>query len=547
MNDQTNNTREVTTSSSTLEIREMLQKCNKKLSDVPLSELISEPGRFRHFSSGIDGLLLDYSRVHIDRETLELLFLLARKRGVSEARDGLFRGESVNFTEHRPAMHMALRSRELGQHLPAGEFEAMEQAMEQMLLLAESLHRGVLPSDGQTRVRNILHVGIGGSMLGTRLLCEALCANGDDVPDVHFLGSVDAHHRESLLPDLSPAETVVVLASKSFTTTDTLMHGQRILDWLSQGLGQKAAYERAFAVTCDRERALSLGVPGSQILHLPEWVGGRYSLWSPVSLAAAAVMGPDTFRQLLRGAAAMDRHFLESAAQDNLPLLMGLLGFWHRNICGYGCWGVIPYDQRLRLLPAHLQQLIMESNGKTVNAQGQPVRDATAPLVFGECGTDAQHSLFQALHQGFDRVPLNLVGVIRAAHADSEAHAELLANFLAQATALATGRTIDETRQQVSAGEALTPELLAHRSFEGNRPSELLLLDDLGAVNLGKLLALYEHKVFVESVIWGVNAFDQWGVELGKTLAPAIRHSLEEGGCETASLEGLLDYIRQRG
>jgi glucose-6-phosphate isomerase len=390
-------------------------------------------------------------------------------------------------------------------------------------------------------------VGIGGSLLGTQLLCEAIGKTGSNVPTVHFLGSVDAHAREQLLPTLEPRETVVVLVSKSFTTTDTLMHSDCLRQWLTNELGQQAASERIFAVTSAHDRAIDAGVHPDQILYLPQWVGGRYSLWSPVSLAAAAVSGPDAFMELLRGAAEMDRHFNEAKLEQNLPVVLGLLGVWHRNICGYPCWGVIPYDRRLRLLPAHLSQLIMESNGKTVGIDGKPVCEATAPVVFGECGTDAQHSLFQAMHQGYDKIPLHFVGVIRPGHQDRAAQAELLANLLAQATALASGRTKDETREQAGmANGSDSDEMLAHRSFEGNRPSDLLLLDDLSPVNLGKLLALYEHKVFVESIIWGINAFDQWGVELGKSLAPGIRESLEGGQDSSPGLTGLLDYIRQR-
>ncbi len=533
------------TDPSGVKIFEMLQKYNKTRAEMPLSKLVSEPGRFKRYSRGIDGLLLDYSRVQVDREVMELLLQLARERGVEQAREQLFGGDPVNLSEDRPAMHMALRTRELRQRLPHGDAEAMEQAMQQMLHLAGILHRGELPADQQVRIRNIVHVGIGGSLLGTRLLCDALATSGSSAPTVHFLGSVDAHPRERLTAALSPEETVVILVSKSFTTADTLMHGVRMRQWLEQGIGKRAARERMFAVTGDRSRVTD--IPEDQILFLPEWVGGRYSLWSPVSLAAVALAGPDAFRDLLQGAAEMDRHFLATDLADNLPVLLGLLGVWHRNVCGFSSWGVIPYDHRLRLLPAHLQQLVMESTGKSVGSDGRPLEIATAPLVFGACGTDAQHSLFQAMHQGSDRIPLHLVGVIRPDHEDREAHAELLANLLAQAAALATGRTAEQTRAQITLEDSVvSDEVLAQRVFAGNRPSELLLLDDLSPANLGKLLALYEHKVFVESVIWGVNAFDQWGVELGKSLAPEIRRSLEGGESTVSGLGGLLDHIRAR-
>jgi len=529
------------------EVLRLLQKYNRKIAAVPLSQLLARPGRFEAFSRAADGVLLDFSRVHLDDEGLGLLVGLAERSGLQEAIVRLFRAREVNVTEGRPAMHMALRTRELGKYLPAQEVAAMEEAMGRMLSMADALHRGELPDAGG-RVRHLLHVGIGGSLLGTQLLCEALGAGRGQGPEVHFLGSVDAHFRESLLPRLDPAETAVVLVSKSFSTPDTLMHGERIRQWLWDGLGGQAAAGRLFAVTAARARAAGFGVPAEQVLHLPEWVGGRYSLWSPVSLSAAAQAGPDAFRELLSGAETMDRHFLAAEPRDNLPVLMGLLGVWHRNVCGYPCWGVIPYDQRLRLLPAHLQQLVMESTGKSVSLEGERLEHATAPVVFGECGTDAQHSLFQAMHQGTDRVPLNLVGVIRPHHGDRAAHAELLANMLAQATALATGRGSEQTRSELEAGGIeVSDAMLAHRSFEGDRPTEILLLDDLSPANLGKLLALYEQKVYVESVIWRVNAFDQWGVELGKSLAPGIRGALESGAeSGQPGLEGLLGYIRAR-
>jgi glucose-6-phosphate isomerase len=535
------------TAQSRQDVLRLLYKNNKKTAHIPLGDWIRNPGRFAAFSSGHEGVLLDFSRVHLDEAALAGLFELARASGVEADRKRLFSGAPVNITEHRPAMHMALRGAEALQAVPAEDARRVRDTQLRMRQLASQLHAGRLPADSRQQISDVVHVGIGGSLLGPRLLCEALPPGGPGTPRVHFLGSVDAGPREQLLPLLKQESTVIVLASKSFTTPDTLMHGERLMSWLRQGLGKEGASRRVFAVSANAERAARFGVPPEQVLYLPEWVGGRYSLWSAVSLAAAAQSGPDAFEALLAGAAGMDRHFQDAALEDNLPVLLGLLGVWHRNICGYPAWGVIPYDQRLRLLPAHLQQLIMESNGKSVSRAGDPAELATAPLVFGECGTEAQHSLFQALHQGTDRVPLHFVGIVKPAHTDRAAHLELLANMLAQATALASGRSADETPGCAGAGSEDQAGLLPHRTFAGNRPSELLLLDDLDPQRLGALLALYEHKVFVESVIWDVNAFDQWGVELGKTLAPGIRKALAGAAEPDASLTGVLDYIRSRG
>lgn len=526
------------------EILALLQKSNKRLLAQHLSDLLAEPGRFNRYSRQLPGLLLDFTRVRIDDEAQQLLLQLAAAAGVESHRDALFAGQAVNVTEQRPALHMALRSPDVLQQVGGTEAARVSAAMQQMLDMAGHLHGGSLP-DGGGPVHDIVHVGIGGSLLGTQLLSEALAAPNTS-PRLHFLGSVDAHHREALLHSLNPATTLVVLVSKSFTTGDTLLHGLRLRAWLQQALGEQGARQRLYAVTSQVQRAEAFGIDTGQMLYFSDWVGGRYSLWSPVSLSAAAQIGPQRFRELLDGAAQMDTHFRKAPLADNWPVLLALNTIWHRNVCDFRAWGVMPYDQRLRLLPAYLQQLVMESNGKSVTVDGQPVSVATSPVVFGETGTEAQHSVFQALHQGSDIVPLNFVGVLNPEHDDREAHDELLANLLAQLTALATGRSSADTLKELGADQQ---GLLPHRSFAGNRPSELLLLERLDARSLGMLLALYEHKVFVESVLWGINAFDQWGVELGKTLAPAIQEALAAGSSEgsSSSLGPLLEHIaRQR-
>ncbi len=525
----------------------MLQKNNKYLLRTPLAQLLKQAGRFEAFSRKTGGILLDFSRVQIDQEAFGLLLDLADRRDLAAHVTRLFSGEAVNMTKHRPALHMALRSPRLLSGVSPEDSAKTRQAMERMFEIAETLHAGRHPGEQGANIRHIVHVGIGGSALGTRLICDALPVPENNRLQVHFLGSIDAHQRQELLGRIDPAETVVVLVSKSFTTGDTLLHGKRLRHWLERKLGAEAARQRLFAVTSRTEVAEAAGIVPQQIMYLPEWVGGRYSLWSPVSLSAAALAGPEPFGEMLDGAAVMDQHFISEPHASNLPVIMGLLGVWHRNVCGYSAWGVIPYDHRLRLLPAHLQQLIMESNGKRVTAQGEPVSGGTAPAVFGGPGTDAQHSLFQAFHQGTDTVPLNIVAVIRPCHDDFEAHSELLANMLAQVTALAAGRSDEETREWMQAsGETDIDTLAPHRAFPGNRPSELLILDELTPAILGQLLALYEHKVFVESVLWRINAFDQWGVELGKSMIGDIKDSLQTGQTTRVDLSGILDHIRQR-
>lgn len=514
----------------------MLRKYNIKPEQKTLSERLAEPDRFKSFSAQTGDLLLDFSRTGMDRQTLRQLLEVAEQSGLEDARERLFDAESINFTEGRPALHMAMRSDSVLEKLDPDTVQRVTENRQRMFEFASAFAAGHLPGRTDQPVRHIIHIGIGGSVLGPRLLIEAL--GKSDTPRVHFLSSVDAHLRTDLLASLDPTETAVVIATKSFTTGETLLHGRRVLDWMEQSLGRQAALRRSFAISANPEAVGKFGISEENTLYLPEWVGGRYSLWSAVSLAAAAVMGEGGFAEFLRGGADMDRHFQDAPLAENLPVLMALTGIWHRNICDYPTQAVIPYDYRLRSLHSYLQQLVMESNGKSIDSQGARVSYETSPALFGEPGTDAQHSLFQMFHQGSDIVPLSFIGVINPDHDDTEAHAALLANLLAQATALATG----------TAGLGQEVED-THKQMPGERPSEVILMDRLSPYSMGQLLALYEHKVFVESVIWDINAFDQFGVELGKVVAKTIQPALEDsskGVPESYGLDGMLEYIRSK-
>ena len=520
----------------------MLQKYNINPVQKPLSERLSEPNRFKNFSASAGNILLDFSRTGMGKQALAQLLNLVEQSGVDKARQRLFDGENINFTENRPALHMAMRSDGVLNKLDPETVARVKETRERMFGFASAFAAGHLPENAQQPVRHIIHIGIGGSVLGPRLLIEALgkkLSPSNSSPQVHFLSSIDAHLRSDLLASLNPAETAVIVATKSFTTGETLLHARRVLDWMEAALGRKAALQRLFAVSGNQQAVEAFGVSEENTLYLPDWVGGRYSIWSAVSLAAAAVMGEGGFSEFLRGAAEMDQHFQTAAVAENLPVLMALTGIWHRNICGFPAQAVIPYDYRLRSLPAYLQQLVMESNGKSIDSQGRHVNYATSPVLFGEPGTDAQHSLFQMFHQGTDIVPMSFIGVIRPDHEDREAHAGLLANMLAQATALATGTA--------GLGNEV-PDI--HRQMPGERPSEIILLDKLNPYSLGQLLALYEHKVFVESVIWDINPFDQFGVELGKVVAKTSQPALEsesESVPANYGLDAMLDYIRSKG
>ena len=542
----------ITQSGQATELLALLQKCNKH--GTSLSErLYTDSDRFSVLSRAIGGLLVDFSRTRIGDEEFSALVELAVASGVEEERSRLFSGEKINFTENRAVLHPLWREQNFSDLLPAPEAANLTAAVKRMGEIAAALHTGRLPEDrSETRIRHLVHIGIGGSLLGPRLLCEAFPPSGE-CPRIHFLSSVDALDRERLLARIDPKETAVMLVSKSFTTSEVLLHANRIRQWQLESLEQAEADQRLFAVTAAVDKAGNFGVPANHILQMGTWTGGRFSVWSPVGVTAAVAMGPDGFDEFLRGGASMDRHFREAPLADNLPVILGMLAVWHRNICGYGVHGVVPYDSRLQGLPGWLQQVEMESNGKSVDIKGEPVSMDTSPVVMGDCGTDAQHALFQAFHQGTGIVPLDFIGVVNPDHDDLEAQQQLLSHMLAQSTALAVGRDQEQVRESmISQGvpEAEIEALLPHRVMPGNRPSIVILLDRLTPENLGKLMALYEHMVFVESVIWKINAFDQWGVELGKILASAIQPAIAGESArlpdDIPGLDGLVSYIRSQ-
>jgi glucose-6-phosphate isomerase len=495
---------------------------------------------------------VDFSRTSINSECFDSLVRLAESCGIDEMRGRMYAGERINFTEDRAVLHPVWRERNFSDLLPASEAELLGEATVRLREIAHALNQGYLPgAQGQGRIRHLVHIGIGGSLLGPRLLCEAFPLAGN-CPQVHFLSSVDALDRERLLEQIDPRETAVMLVSKSFTTSEVLAHARRIRQWQSESLNREESDQRLFAVTAEAEKATQFGVPAGHVLQMGTWTGGRFSVWSPVGVTAAITMGAAAFEQFLAGGASMDRHFRDTPLRENLPVILALLSVWHRNICSYDVHGLVPYDGRLKGLPGWLQQVEMESNGKSVDTDGQPVSMQTSPVVMGDTGTDAQHALFQAFHQGTCVVPLDFIGVVKPDHGDLEAQQALLSHMLAQATALAVGRDPDQAaammRDQGVAEEDLAA-LLPHRVMPGNRPSIVMLLDELSPANLGRLMALYEHKVFVESIIWQINAFDQWGVELGKSLADAIQPALADDSCvlpaDIPGLEGLVSHIRK--
>ncbi len=492
----------------------------------------SEPDRCDALTYTAAGLELDLSKQPWSRGDLDILLDLARASGVEAARDHLFAGDIVNASEGRPALHMALRAPDGADRRAGGEpvSDLIEATRHMMRAFTIGVRNGIIRGVTGKPFRSIIHIGIGGSDLGPRLIWEALKPLAPQI-DLRFVANVDPAELAQALVGLDPAETLVVTVSKTFTTQETLTNASAARAWLRAALGP-ASDAHLVAVSASPEKALAFGVPVSQVFGFWDWVGGRYSIWSAVGLSCAIGLGYEAFEAMLAGAHAMDQHFQSAPIEVNAPVLLALAHVFNRNSLGRPIRAVVPYAQRLRLFAAFLQQLEMESNGKRVTANGAPVVHQTAASVFGDAGTNGQHAFFQLLHQGTDIIPVDIIAVRTGSEGDASAQTILLANAIAQAEALMVGRTEADVRAElVAAGrsptqiEALAPQ----RTFPGNRPSSFLVLERLDPARLGALIALYEHKTFVEGVLWGINSFDQWGVELGKSLATQVLGELRGG------------------
>jgi len=472
------------------------------------------------------GWTLDYSKHLVDRDTTALLLDLARASGLAERIEAMFSGERINATEDRAVLHTALRApRGAGVIVDGRDVTlAVHDVLERVIAFADAVRSGRHVGHTGLPITHVVNLGIGGSDLGPRMVCEALRGVCERGIDVRFVANVDPTDLAEALRGLDPARTLFVVCSKTFTTLETLSNARAARRWCVEGLGDEAAVARHFAaVSTNLEAVAEFGIAPENVFGFWDWVGGRYSLWSAVGLAIALGAGGDAFRALLAGGRAMDAHFREAPLEENLPVLLALLGVWYRDLLGAQSAAVLPYDQYLARLPEFLQQLDMESNGKRVRLDGSAVTRPTGPIVWGQIGTNGQHAFFQLLHQGTALVPCDFVGFLESVNPDGARHTQLVANLLAQSEALAFGRTPEEV-----AAEGVDAELVPHRTFPGNRPSSLLVADRLSPERLGALLALYEHKVFVQGVVWGIDSFDQWGVELGKVLAKRIAAELED-------------------
>ncbi|GGA73460.1 glucose-6-phosphate isomerase [Nitratireductor aestuarii] len=510
----------------------------------------ADPERFATFSASLDDLTLDFSKTAVSEETLQLLGDLADAAGVSERRDAMFAGDPINGTEKRAVLHTALRNSS-GPVIHAGHdvMPDVEAVLAAMGAFAEKIRSGELTGATGKRFTDVVNIGIGGSDLGPCMATLAL-APYHDGPACHYVSNVDAAHIADTLRKLDPETTLFIVASKTFTTIETMTNAETARQWIIGKLGEAAVGAHFAAVSTALDKVAAFGIDADRVFGFWDWVGGRYSMWSAIGLPIMIAVGPENFRLMLDGAADMDQHFREAPLRQNLPILLGLVGFWHRAICAYPSRAVIPYDQRLARLPAYLQQLDMESNGKRVKLDGSPVVTPTGPIVWGEPGTNGQHAFFQLLHQGTDVIPVEFIVAAQGHEPELKQHHDLLvANCLAQSEALMKGRTLEEAKAQLlSKGmDAAEVEKLApHRVFPGNRPSITILYRMLDPYALGRLIALYEHRVFVEAALFGINAFDQWGVELGKELAtellPVVEGTKDSSGRD-ASTAGLVSRV----
>jgi len=506
-----------------------LERHRREVEGLHLRELFArDPKRGERMAVEACGLYLDYSKNRITGETLGLLVALAEASGLRERIEAMFRGAPLNATEGRAVLHVALRAPR-GERIEVDGRDVVAQVhaeLDRVLGFAARVRAGACAGHTGRRIRNVVNLGIGGSDLGPSMAYEALRSYSDRDLRVRFVSNLDATDFAEAVRDLDPAETLFIVCSKTFTTQETLANARTARGWCLARLSDEAAVARHFAaVSADPGRVAAFGIDPENRFELWDWVGGRFSLDSAVGLALAIGIGPERFRELLAGMRAMDEHFRRVPFERNLPVLMGMLGVWYASFLSAESRAVLPYDRYLWRFPAFLQQLEMESNGKSVGLDGTAVAWPTAPVVWGEPGTNGQHAFFQLLHQGTRLVPCDFIGFCRSRNPIGDHHDLLMANLLAQTRALAFGKT----REEVLA-EGVPEALASHRSFPGNRPSTTILADELTPACLGSLVALYEHEVFVQGVLWGVNSFDQFGVELGKQLAARIAPQLAGEG-----------------
>ncbi len=514
----------------------------------------AEPGRFSAFSLRWQDFLVDFSKNRITDKTLKLLCELAQQVDLAAYIEAMFRGDKINRTEGRAVLHTALRNRSSSPVFVDGEdvMPQVRRVQEQIRTFVTAVHSGEWRGFTGKPIRHVVNLGIGGSDLGPLMVTEALKHYRHPNIEVRFVSNIDATHLLEALRGLDPAETLFIVASKTFTTQETLTNAHSAKDWLLDELRDPASVARHFvALSTNREAVVQFGIDPANMFEFWDWVGGRYSLWSAIGLSIALAVGMDRFEELLDGAYAMDEHFRSTPFDRNLPVILALLGVWYNNFFGAETHAVLPYDQYLSRFPAYLQQGDMESNGKRVRIDGSVVDYSTGPIIWGEPGTNGQHAFYQLIHQGTKLIPCDFLAAAQPLNALGDHHPKLLSNFFAQTEALMKGKTAAEARselEQSGLDPAEVEGLLPHKIFPGNRPTNSILFKRLTPYNLGALIALYEHKIFVQGVVWGVNSFDQWGVELGKQLAKTILPELTGDtpvNSHDSSTNGLIDTFKK--
>jgi glucose-6-phosphate isomerase len=526
----------------------------KKVEPLHMRDLFEQdPKRFDKFSLTFNDILLDYSKNRVTEETRSLLLALAEEADVKGWTEKMFTGEKINLTENRAVLHVALRNRSNRPIYVDGKdvMPGVNAVLEQMARFCHAVRKGEWKGYTGKVITDIVNIGIGGSDLGPVMVTEALKPYGKTALSPHFVSNIDGTHLAETLKGLDPETTLFIIASKTFTTQETLTNAHSARDWFLKKAGDEAAIAKHFvAVSTNAEAVGRFGIDTRNMFEFWDWVGGRYSLWSAIGLSIALSIGMKNFESLLAGAHEMDEHFRTAPLDQNMPVILALLGIWYNNFFKAQTHAILPYDQYLHRFPAYLQQGDMESNGKRVNRRGEVVDYSTGPIIWGEPGTNGQHAFYQLIHQGTKLVPADFLAPIETQNPMGEHHKILLSNFFAQTEALMKGKTEDEARAELVASgkdaEAVE-KLLPHKVFEGNRPTNAIFFKKLDPRTLGALIALYEHKIFVQGIIWQINSFDQWGVELGKQLAKAILPELEgddEVTTHDCSTNGLINYYK---
>ncbi len=531
---------------------DQLKKLKVEVEKNSLKELFElNPNRFDEFHVSLDDMVFDYSKIHINKEILSKLFELIKISNLGEKRDAMFKGDKINITENRAVLHTALRNDTKKSVFVDGKdiMPEIEEVLDRMKSFSSDIREGKIVSSTNEKFTDIVNIGIGGSHLGPQMVTEALKPYHDG-PNIHFVSNIDSSHISDTLKGLNPATTLVIIASKTFTTIETMTNAKSAKRWMQEALGEENSNKHFAALSTALDKTKAFGISDDRVFGFWDWVGGRYSIWSAIGLSLMIAIGAKNFEEFLQGAYEMDEHFKNAPDEKNIPIILALIGVWHRNICEYATRAILPYDQRLKSFTTYIQQLDMESNGKSVSLSGEQLEVNSGPIVWGEAGTNSQHSFFQLLHQGTSIVPCEFLVAVNNHEEGMDIHNQLLiANCLAQSQALMNGRDINEVKTILKSSgldDEQINKLAPHKVFKGDRPSSTLMYKKLTPKMLGKIIALYEHRVFVEGVIWNIDSFDQWGVELGKELATKMVSYIqgnEPQGLDSSSV-GLLMAIK---